>query len=202
MLSEPSTEGSLFVKTESVLFIKNRRCAVHWRTFCFFIFYPLALSSTCAHFREIKNARRSCVYYLSQNNATLLTRDILHIIMYAKYCELIYRTEDSMLDALKIGYTIKDARSKLNLTQAQLAEAAGISKRCLWSLELGQNSGVQLDKLLAVFKVLGLDLQIVISETPVVKVLEGETKNASALPEQDIKVDALSILTGGQHDIS
>ena len=47
-----------------------------------------------------------------------------------------------MLDALEIGYVIKDARSELGMTQARLAEMAEISKRCLWSLELGQNPGV------------------------------------------------------------
>ena len=106
-----------------------------------------------------------------------------------------------MLDALKIGYAIKDARSKLSLTQAQLADAAGISKRCPWSLELGQNSGVQFDKLLAVFKVLGLDLQIVASEVPVVEADEGKAKNASAPSGKNNKIDALSILTGGQNDV-
>ena len=55
-----------------------------------------------------------------------------------------------MVDALEIGYAIKDRRTELGMTQAQLAEAAGVSKRCLWSLELGQNPGVQLDKLTAV----------------------------------------------------
>lgn len=55
-----------------------------------------------------------------------------------------------MVDALEIGYAIKDRRAELGMIQAQLAEAAGVSKRCLWSLELGQNPGVQLDKLTAV----------------------------------------------------
>lgn len=57
-----------------------------------------------------------------------------------------------MVDALEIGYAIKDRRAELGMTQAQLAEAAGVSKRCLWSLELGQNPGVQLDKLTAVLR--------------------------------------------------
>ena len=48
-----------------------------------------------------------------------------------------------MADALEIGYAIKDRRAELGVTQAQLAEAAGVSKRCLWSLELGQNPGAQ-----------------------------------------------------------
>lgn len=43
-----------------------------------------------------------------------------------------------MIDALEIGYAIKDRRAELGMTQAQLAEAAGVSKRCLRSLELGK----------------------------------------------------------------
>ncbi len=65
-----------------------------------------------------------------------------------------------MVDAIEIGYAIKDRRAELGLTQAQLAEAAGVSKRCLWSLELGRNPGVQLDKLTAVLRALDLDLVI------------------------------------------
>lgn len=60
-----------------------------------------------------------------------------------------------MVDALEIGYAIKDRHAELGMTQAQLAEDAGVSKRCLWSLELGQNPGVQLDKLTAVLGALG-----------------------------------------------
>ena len=70
-----------------------------------------------------------------------------------------------MVDALEIGYVIKDRRADLGMTQAQLAEAAGVSKRCLWSLELGQNPGVQLDKLTAVLGALGLELELT-SATP------------------------------------
>lgn len=65
-----------------------------------------------------------------------------------------------MIDALEIGYAVKDRRAQLGMTQAQVAEAAGVSKRSLWSIELGRNTGVQLDKLIAVLKVLGLDLTI------------------------------------------
>ena len=67
-----------------------------------------------------------------------------------------------MVDALEIGYAIKDRRAELGMTQAQLAEAAGVSKRCLWSLELGQNPGVQLDKLTAVLGALGLGLELTV----------------------------------------
>ena len=69
-----------------------------------------------------------------------------------------------MVDALEIGYAIKDRRAELGMTQAQLAEAAGVSKRCLWSLELGQNPGVQLDKLAAVLGALGLGLELLLLE--------------------------------------
>lgn len=67
-----------------------------------------------------------------------------------------------MVDALEIGYAIKDRRAELGMTQTQLAEAAGVSKRCLWSLELGQNPGVQLDKLTAVLGALGLELELAV----------------------------------------
>lgn len=107
-----------------------------------------------------------------------------------------------MLDALEIGYAIKDARAELGLTQAQLADAAGISKRCLWSLELGQNPGVQLDKLLAVFSVLGLDLSIVAGKAPHHE-LRGKAEEAisaaSASFEEGSGFDALAILTGEQN---
>lgn len=110
--------------------------------------------------------------------------------------------EVALLDALGIGYAIKDARLELGLTQAQLADAAGISKRCLWSLELGQNPGVQLDKLLAVFKVLGLDLQIV-SGKRLRKTSDDEAEvSVPASPGKSGDFDALSILTGGRDGVA
>ena len=97
-----------------------------------------------------------------------------------------------MIDAIEIGYAIKGRRAKLGLTQAQLAEAAGISKRCLWSLELGQNPGVQLDKLTAVLGTLGLDLAI--STTDVAEPIEliagtASTVLPSAQPESHTAAD-------------
>ena len=108
-----------------------------------------------------------------------------------------------MIDALDIGYAIKDRRGQLGLTQAQVADAAGVSKRCLWSLELGQNPGVQLDKLTAVLKVLGLDLTITPCDAP--KGGEGRSKGnppKSTKPVNSTQnnnsndFDALAILTG------
>ena len=103
-----------------------------------------------------------------------------------------------VIDALEIGYAIKDRRAELGLTQAQVAEAAGVSKRCLWSLELGQNPGVQLDKLTAVLGTLGLDLRIDKGDVPIIDA-QTETPSAKptdASPHCDNGFDALAILTG------
>ncbi len=108
-----------------------------------------------------------------------------------------------MIDSLDIGYAIKDRRAQLGLTQAQVADAAGISKRCLWSLELGQNPGVQLDKLTAVLKVLGLDLTITpcdISKDSVERYKSNPPKTtqqtSTAQNSSNNDFDALAILTG------
>ncbi len=103
-----------------------------------------------------------------------------------------------VIDALEIGYAIKDRRAELGLTQAQVAEAAGVSKRCLWSLELGHNPGVQLDKLTAVLGALGLDLRIDKGDVPIIDA-QTETPSAKptdASPHCDNGFDALAILTG------
>lgn len=114
-----------------------------------------------------------------------------------------------MLDALEIGYAVKDRRALLGLTQAQVAEAAGVSKRCLWSIELGRNPGVQLDKLIAVLRVLGLDLKIIDSgaQVDVTRSREDEKGGVEQrVPEAPAArrgatsaadgIDALAILTG------
>lgn len=99
-----------------------------------------------------------------------------------------------MVDALEIGYAIKDRRAELGMTQAQLAEAAGVSKRCLWSLELGQNPGVQLDKLTAVLGALGLELTVGNpSDEPQAEQLD----IGGPAARDDASAGALSILTGG-----
>lgn len=99
-----------------------------------------------------------------------------------------------MVDALEIGYVIKDRRAELGMTQAQLAEAAGVSKRCLWSLELGQNPGVQLDKLTAVLGALGLELTV---GNPSDEPQAEQLGIGGAAARADASAGALSILTGG-----
>lgn len=56
------------------------------------------------------------------------------------------------------GIYVRRARERQGLTRAQLAEAAGVSERSLASLELGDATGIRLDKLLAVFNALGIAL--------------------------------------------
>lgn len=111
-----------------------------------------------------------------------------------------------MIDALDIGYAIKDRRAQLGLTQAQVADASGVSKRCLWSLELGQNPGVQFNKLAAVFEVLGLSLNIGTENVPESALRENAVKRAARKTnppkeplsniEADGILDAFAILTG------
>lgn len=68
------------------------------------------------------------------------------------------------MDALPIaaprqaGIYVRRAREAQGMTRSQLAAASGVSERLLASLELGDATGIRLDKLLAVFSTLGLSL--------------------------------------------
>lgn len=56
------------------------------------------------------------------------------------------------------GIYVRQAREAQGITRATLAKKAGVSERLLASLELGDATGIRLDKLLAVFGALGLAL--------------------------------------------
>lgn len=56
------------------------------------------------------------------------------------------------------GIYVRQAREAQGLTRAVLAKKAGVSERLLASLELGDATGIRLDKLLAIFNALGLAL--------------------------------------------
>ena len=56
------------------------------------------------------------------------------------------------------GIYVRQARETQGLTRAALAKKAGVSERLLASLELGDATGIRLDKLLAIFDALGLAL--------------------------------------------
>lgn len=106
-----------------------------------------------------------------------------------------------MLDALEIGYAIKDKRTQLGMTQAQVAKAAGVSERCLWSLELGQNTGVQFDKLTAILSALGMELELKDTADPKVTTTENEIEApiipSSVMEKRPGSAKALAILTEG-----
>lgn len=106
-----------------------------------------------------------------------------------------------MVDALEIGYAIKRRREALGLTQAQVSDRSGVSKRCLWAMELGQSPGVQLDKLTAVLGVLGLNLVIEGAySVPVHPVGKAGTDVSGILEPRPEAVEALNILRGGVHE--
>lgn len=56
------------------------------------------------------------------------------------------------------GIYVRQARESQGLTRATLAKKAGVSERLLASLELGDATGIRLDKLLKIFGALGLTL--------------------------------------------
>ncbi len=56
------------------------------------------------------------------------------------------------------GIYVRQAREAQGLTRAVLAKKAGVSERLLASLELGDATGIRLDKLLTVFNALGIGL--------------------------------------------
>ena len=56
------------------------------------------------------------------------------------------------------GIYVRQAREAQGLTRAALANKADVSERLLASLELGDATGIRLDKLLTIFNALGLAL--------------------------------------------
>ena len=56
------------------------------------------------------------------------------------------------------GIYVRQAREAQGLTRAALAKTASVSERLLASLELGDATGIRLDKLLSVFNALGIGL--------------------------------------------
>ena len=59
-----------------------------------------------------------------------------------------------------IGYIVKEQRVAAGLTQKKLAKKAGVSERLIIALELGDATGIRLDKLLQVLTALDLSLAV------------------------------------------
>lgn len=62
-------------------------------------------------------------------------------------------------DATTLADAVRTRRTELALTQTDLADLAGASRRFVHALEAGKPS-LRLDKVLAVLEVLGLDLVV------------------------------------------
>lgn len=62
-------------------------------------------------------------------------------------------------DSIALGRQIRDRRRSLHLTQDDLAELAGASPRFVRALE-GGKPGVQMNKVLDVLDVLGLEIEL------------------------------------------
>ena len=59
-----------------------------------------------------------------------------------------------------IGRIVKEQRVAAGLTQKKLAKKAGVSERLVIALELGDATGIRLDKLLQVLTALDLSLAV------------------------------------------
>ena len=68
-----------------------------------------------------------------------------------------------MITLAQIGIAVREARRRAKLTQAELALRAGIARSSLSALENGMGNA-ELNTLLSLLQVLGLDLQIVAGE--------------------------------------
>lgn len=66
----------------------------------------------------------------------------------------------------ELGYNIRKARRARNLTQAQLADAAGLSRTTLNQLENGMFPDIGVKKVQAILEKLGLNLQIRPAQKP------------------------------------
>ena len=59
-----------------------------------------------------------------------------------------------------IGYIVRQQRAEAGLTQKKLAQKAGVSERLVIALELGDATGIRIDKLLKVLDALDLSLAV------------------------------------------
>ncbi|MGP7963646.1 helix-turn-helix domain-containing protein [Sanguibacter sp. A246] len=60
----------------------------------------------------------------------------------------------------QIGPAVRDARKKLGLTQGEVAQRAGVSRRFISELEAGSRPGAEFARVLAVLGALGRELRV------------------------------------------
>ena len=58
------------------------------------------------------------------------------------------------------GKYARERRKELGMTQRELAQRSGVSERTIYSFELGEKPGMHLNKLLAIYRALGLSLVV------------------------------------------
>ena len=79
-----------------------------------------------------------------------------------------YRSWEALLfevhQARQAGIFVRTTRMARGMTQRQLAERAGVSERSILSLEMGDATGIRLDKLLAILN--ALDAHLAICDAP------------------------------------
>ena len=92
----------------------------------------------------------------------VLDCNILQFYDYAKLCR--FRERGLFMRVVKssrsIGRIVKEQRVEAGLTQKKLAKKAGVSERLIIALELGDATGIRLDKLLQVLSALDLSLGV------------------------------------------
>ena len=89
---------------------------------------------------------------------------ISSVALSAVYCTFCHRTDkmcsmSHIVDTIEIGKTIAQKRRELRLTQQELADRAGVSRRTLIELEHGRND-ISLRRMLRILLSLGLQLDV------------------------------------------
>ncbi len=82
----------------------------------------------------------------------------------------------------QVGLFVRETRKTRQMTQRQLAQAAGVSERSVLALEAGDATGIRLDKLLAVLNALGAHM--VLTEGPGLAAAEQDACRVSAVAPQ------------------
>lgn len=68
--------------------------------------------------------------------------------------------------ALELGAALRARRRAQNLTQAQVAQAAGVSRAFVSELERGARAGAELSRVLAVVRALELSIDLISDVAP------------------------------------
>lgn len=90
------------------------------------------------------------------------------------------------------GKYARERRKELGMTQRELAKKSGVSERTIYSFELGEKPGMHLNKLLAVYRALGLSL--------VAEKIDPVDESGEDGPSQEQAIaDFLAQMAGGSH---